>query len=193
MNPTTTLCRACRDLTQYRGLKHESTGLPACYVAASSDASCESCGWTYNGPDYAKHHPLWLILRPLPLTGATFSSPAEVVAAAQNAHVQTVTPDGRLLVTEVATRPPESFHAALPRAVKPKFAAGTYVRHVKSGGIYVVLLSPDSVRIEADATPAYVYMPRITGAHLSPKLPGPPVIWVRPQAEMEDGRFVPEP
>jgi hypothetical protein len=60
----------------------------------------------------------------------------------------------------------------------PKFAVGTRLQHRK-GGLYTVEITPDLCRIELGAVPAYVY--RAADGHL----------WVRPQAEMEDGRFTP--
>ncbi len=57
-----------------------------------------------------------------------------------------------------------------------KFSAGDHLRHRK-GGLYVVEITPDQCRIEAGAVPAYVYR-AADGLR-----------WVRPQTEMEDGRF----
>jgi len=57
-----------------------------------------------------------------------------------------------------------------------RFAVGTRLRHVKSGGNYVIL---GFATIEATLTPAYVYRSLQTNDD-----------WVRPQSEMEDGRFV---
>lgn len=59
----------------------------------------------------------------------------------------------------------------------PIFLKGNLVRHVKSGNEYTVLLTPDTTKIEADATPAYAYSDG-------------EATWIRPQSEMEDGRFV---
>lgn len=59
------------------------------------------------------------------------------------------------------------------------FEKGDTVKHQKSGGVYKILLSPeDLVYIEATNELAYVYQSH-TGAK-----------WVRPQSEMEDGRFI---
>lgn len=57
-----------------------------------------------------------------------------------------------------------------------RFPVGTELIH-RSGGRYMVLDTPDRVRIEATAEPAYVYAAN-DGSR-----------WVRCQAEMEDGRF----
>lgn len=63
----------------------------------------------------------------------------------------------------------------------PKFRVGERLRHVKSGRIYRIVDLPTRMRIEATAAPAYSYCladsPDIT-------------LWVRPQVELEDGRFV---
>lgn len=60
----------------------------------------------------------------------------------------------------------------------PKFPVLTSVRHVKSGRVYLIVAV--NCRIEKDDVPAYAYM-----EHHVPNA----TIWVRPQAEMEDGRF----
>lgn len=57
----------------------------------------------------------------------------------------------------------------------PKFQTGEILRHLKTGGLYRIV---GRAMIEATLTPAYVYESISTGDH-----------WVRPQAEMEDGRF----
>lgn len=59
------------------------------------------------------------------------------------------------------------------------FPEGSLVRHRK-GTEYRVEATPLTCRIEAGAVPAYAYRECRPGARL----------WVRPQAEMEDGRFV---
>lgn len=61
-------------------------------------------------------------------------------------------------------------------ADEPKFTAGDRLRHRK-GGLYTVEIAPDLCRIESGAVPAYVYR-AANGTY-----------WVRPQLEMEDGRF----
>lgn len=55
------------------------------------------------------------------------------------------------------------------------------VRH-RNGTEYLIVATPRDCRIEAGAVPAYAYKERMyrPGGRL----------WVRPQAEMEDGRFV---
>ena len=57
-----------------------------------------------------------------------------------------------------------------------RFAVGTRLQHVKSGGHYIVV---GFATIESNLTPAYVYRSLQTDDD-----------WVRPQTEMEDGRFV---
>jgi hypothetical protein len=56
------------------------------------------------------------------------------------------------------------------------FKKNDIVRHVKTGNEYTIALTPDTTKIEADCTPVYVYCDDTT-------------TWIRPQAEMEDGRF----
>ncbi|HBO7019516.1 hypothetical protein [Pseudomonas aeruginosa] len=59
------------------------------------------------------------------------------------------------------------------------FEKDALVIHLKTSGAYVIKLTPeDDLRIEASNEPAYAYR----------ALEGGPV-WVRPSAEMEDGRF----
>lgn len=58
------------------------------------------------------------------------------------------------------------------------FQVDQYVKHVKSGGVYVITMTPDRGRLEATNTPAYSYT----------SIAGGPV-WHRAQTEMEDGRF----
>lgn len=53
---------------------------------------------------------------------------------------------------------------------------GTRFRHKKTGGTYIVV---GAGRIEADLTPCVVYQSETDGR-----------IWVRPQKEFNDGRFV---
>jgi|GEM_PF-1424524 len=57
------------------------------------------------------------------------------------------------------------------------FAKGSLVQHCKTSGIYSILETPDILRIENGNKPAYLYG---NGS----------IQWVRPQSEMEDGRFV---
>lgn len=59
-----------------------------------------------------------------------------------------------------------------------RFYQGQVVRHVKTGGEYKIVGTPRRFRVEATNEPAYAYKGSA----------GP--IWIRPQAEMEDGRFV---
>jgi hypothetical protein len=55
------------------------------------------------------------------------------------------------------------------------FKPGSKLRHIKTGGFYKVVLLAN---IEANLQPAYVY--ESLQSH---------DFWIRPQAEMEDGRF----
>ena len=55
------------------------------------------------------------------------------------------------------------------------FKPGSKLRHIKTGGLYKVLLLAN---IEANLEPAYVY--ESLQSH---------DFWIRPKAEMEDGRF----
>lgn len=65
------------------------------------------------------------------------------------------------------------------------FAVGAVLLHVRSGRRYEVLWGPDQCCIEAGRVPAYAY-------HLhGPAGLADPMVWIRPAAEMEDGRFVP--
>jgi hypothetical protein len=60
----------------------------------------------------------------------------------------------------------------------PSFPIGAKVLHIRSGKTYEILSTPDIVRIESVNIPAYAY-----------KAKHDTIIWVRPQSEMEDGRF----
>lgn len=66
------------------------------------------------------------------------------------------------------------------RVTPPKFAIGSRVKHVKTGNFYRIIYTPDEARIESGAVPAYIYSDTVC-------------LWVRPQSEMEDGRFVAVP
>lgn len=67
----------------------------------------------------------------------------------------------------------------------PPFAIGAVMLHVRSGRCYEVLWGPAHCCIEAGRVPAYAY--RLHG----PAGLADPMVWIRPAAEMEDGRFVP--
>jgi hypothetical protein len=56
------------------------------------------------------------------------------------------------------------------------FKPGTKLKHVKTGGFYKVVMLAN---VEATLEPAYVY--ESLQSH---------DFWIRPQGEMEDGRFV---
>jgi hypothetical protein len=72
-----------------------------------------------------------------------------------------------------------------------KFRRKQLVRHLKTGGVYRIEETPDRMMIEATTTPAYAY--RLCHTNASVPSNFKPTygarIWVRPQAEMEDGRF----
>ncbi len=57
-----------------------------------------------------------------------------------------------------------------------KFQAGDRLQHLKTGGFYRVLCL---AKIEASLEDAYVYEALRNGTY-----------WIRPQTEMEDGRFI---
>jgi len=59
--------------------------------------------------------------------------------------------------------------------LEPVVQWGTKFRHEKTGGIYKVIAAG---RIEATLEPCVVYQEDGTG-----------LVWVRPQAEFNDGRF----
>ena len=61
-------------------------------------------------------------------------------------------------------------------STSPKFQAGDRLQHLKTGGLYRVICL---AKIEASLEEAYVYEALINGGY-----------WIRPQIEMEDGRFV---
>lgn len=58
-----------------------------------------------------------------------------------------------------------------------KFARGDVVKHIKSGGVYVIDLL---ARMESNAEPVYAYS----------LICDRQVVWIRPATQMEDGRFV---
>lgn len=60
-----------------------------------------------------------------------------------------------------------------------KFKGGDIVRHVRTKNLYEIKALPDLLRIESTGEPAYAYLGK------SDRL-----VWVRSQAQMEDGRFV---
>lgn len=63
-----------------------------------------------------------------------------------------------------------------------KFQHMQMVQHVKTGGVYRIVAPPTILRIEATNAPAYAYRKEDESSG---------IVWVRPQSEMEDGRFVP--
>lgn len=63
------------------------------------------------------------------------------------------------------------------------FQHGELVKHAKTGTVYVIHTVPeDGLRLGSTGEPAYAYQAQALGPW--------PLIWVRGQAEMEDGRFV---
>ena len=63
-----------------------------------------------------------------------------------------------------------------------KFKRNDVITHTKTGGTYKIIMGPeDFVRVERTLTPAYIYKSITHGENTQ---------WVRPQDEMEDGRFV---
>lgn len=83
-----------------------------------------------------------------------------------------------------------------------KFQDGQIVRHVKSGGIYQILASPDNCALEWSGERVYAYFvvlrkfQRRAALYVAFALlrwvlrdAGGAVIWIRRAAEMEDGRF----
>lgn len=74
---------------------------------------------------------------------------------------------------------PENTQTAIDaEQTKSLFGLGQIIKHIKSGGEYIVRGLPDKYRIESSNAPAYAYESLEDG-----------VVWVRPQSEMEDGRF----
>lgn len=71
--------------------------------------------------------------------------------------------------------PSEKFLDKLKALPAPQFAKESVVRHLKSGGLYKII---DLGRIEATLEVVYIYQSLQTQD-----------VWVRPQSEMEDGRF----
>lgn len=63
-----------------------------------------------------------------------------------------------------------------------KFKNNDVLCHIKSGGMYTVVGTPEFYRIESTGEPAYAYT-AMWGRNVG-------VIWIRGQQEMEDGRFV---
>jgi len=63
-------------------------------------------------------------------------------------------------------------------ATTPLFRPTQTVEHVKTRGQYEIVLAPDNTKMEKTQIPVYVYR-SLTGLY-----------WVRPQVEMEDGRFI---
>ena len=66
------------------------------------------------------------------------------------------------------------------------FNNGETVKHVKSGGVYVVIDTPDDLhRLEHSNERYFSYCP------LSDKYAMHKRIWIRCESEMTDGRFIP--
>ena len=64
----------------------------------------------------------------------------------------------------------------------PKFLVGDKIRHIKTGKEYIVRRVPPFLIIEATNTLSYAYSGDKTNSERDHW-------WVRPQTEMEDGRF----
>jgi hypothetical protein len=68
--------------------------------------------------------------------------------------------------------------------MKPKFKLYQKIRHVKTGGEYMITQTPDpQCLLEATGSMFYVYQGQ--GA-----ITEPTISWIREQGEMEDGRFI---
>lgn len=80
---------------------------------------------------------------------------------------------------------PNHFAQSTPAQKPPSypFPYASLVRHIKSDGMYVIVLEPDLLKLESSVEPAYGY--RSVGPDGS--LIGP--LWALSQVEMEDGRF----
>lgn len=73
--------------------------------------------------------------------------------------------------------------------IKPAmFVKYQTVTHVKTNGVYHIVLTPDDCRIEATGEPAYAYRAYVTNA--AGDVVEGKEIWIRGQTEMEDGQFV---
>jgi len=64
------------------------------------------------------------------------------------------------------------------------FQRGNRVQHVKTGGVYAIVMLPHEVTIEATGEPAYGY----SAVDAQDQCVGP--MFVRAQSIMEDGRFI---
>ncbi len=84
--------------------------------------------------------------------------------------------NGKTIATQAEKKNTNSDHV-------PKFDRASVLRHIKSGGLYVIVLGPNMVKIEDTAQPAYAY--RVLQNDGTPS----GALWVRSQVEMEDGRF----
>lgn len=68
-----------------------------------------------------------------------------------------------------------------------KFRRKQLVRHIRTGGVYRIVHTPQVCRLEAMNEPAYAYkLVTFDGVQMERE---DSMIWVRQQAEMEDGRF----
>lgn len=87
----------------------------------------------------------------------------------------------------------EMFENVIGSVIRPKVVSKLFVEHqtivhVKTGKHYGIVGTPDQYRIEATNQPAYAYREYITLAN--GEIETGKRVWVRPQTEMEDGRFV---
>lgn len=73
----------------------------------------------------------------------------------------------------------------------PMFRRRQLVTHLKTGGVYRIVHTPATCRLEASNEPAYAYQAVwvVSSRGGTIDLTDKP-LWVRCQAEMEDGRFV---
>ena len=63
-----------------------------------------------------------------------------------------------------------------------KFTVNQKVRHLRTGTLYIIIATPEQVRYEPLRQRCYAYIPSLVATGYR--------IWVRPEIEMEDGRFI---
>jgi hypothetical protein len=98
-----------------------------------------------------------------------------------SATLSAIYPDGiarsKIVGDSVIAGNPICKTIGIPLETPAKFQKDDIVLHVKSEGLYKIILTPDDTKIESTGERSYVYM-GVNKRH-----------WVRPQKEMEDGRF----